>query len=296
MDTLTPIIMPFVAGIVGWMFICRFGFFIDTKLDDQLRNRIYELFSNADRNEWAEHFVSIFDRTFSSARNGRPRFWRSVLASLCAFAAVTVVCLVIRLTSVDATFKDLEALPWELFSLLVPYAVFVNVIGDYCSLWETRLIIGRMIMRKEGVFRSVLFIVDAFASFCIFVVGLVLGSATFLGYWVLAGGSRSFFDGGSWIGDVFSLTGEVLSYLFREGGVFFSDPDAIGSFFAICLYTTFFTSVWIWTFLLGVVLLPVFSQLWNAFNVKKYPVGAAMCVGGAAVGLVTTIMGLARSW
>jgi len=206
---------------------------------------------------------------------------------------IAVVSIIFQYENLNSIIEEIEDYTLFYLILLVPYAMFINVMGDYFSLWETRLIVGRIAKRILRKHRFLLLLLDVLVSTLIFVAGLILGSATFLATWVLGGGDLSFFGDGSWLYHLFSLIKEIMSLVFIEGGLSFSDQLGIGSFFGILLYTTFFTSVWVWVFFIGVTFLPFVTQLCRIFKVEKYPVGVAMCVGGAAVGLVTTIVGFA---
>ena len=278
-----------IAGGV-WLWICRLGFFLDDKIDNKLREHVSQLLRDSNRIRWPELFISLFDSVFCPERSDRPLFWRSALASCVALFAVTIIFLVTQVARDGSILDGVNRFPWQLLIFLGPYVVFVNVIGDYFSLWESRFVIAMMIRRKSLRTRIFLLVFDAIASAFIFSLGVVLGTASFLGIWVLFGGSLSFGGHGSWTDHLLSETGGILSSLVFDGGLLFSDPESIGNFFGILLYTTFFTSVWVWVFLAGMTLLPTFIRFWGVFKVEKYPVGAAMCTGGAAVGLVVFVL------
>ncbi len=85
---------------------------------------------------------------------------------------------------------------------------------------------------------------------------------------------------GDWLGD---LPGNLL---------FSANSD--GDVFVIFFYTTLFTSVWVWLFMLGGVLWPLFTWLRGVLRVDKFPVGSAMAIGGVFGGLVVTALGYVR--
>ncbi len=85
---------------------------------------------------------------------------------------------------------------------------------------------------------------------------------------------------GDWLGD---LPGNLL---------FSANSD--GDVFVIFFYTTLFTSVWVWLFMLGGVLWPLFTWLRGVLLVDKFPVGSAMAIGGLFAGLVVTALGYVR--
>ena len=281
--------MPLISCIVVWLSLCKFGYFLDDKIDANIKKQTYQLLDKASRTNWPEVFISLFDRMFSSGDSGRPAFWRSALASCIAFSAVTVIFVINRISINGEIFGDV-GISWSLLVLLFPYVVAVNVVGDHFSLWQTRFVLGLMIERRSSRSRLFLLVLDAVASALIYFFSVIAGSALFLGILVLAGGQMSFFEEGSWMYHFLSLTGEVFSELLQNGGLTFSNPDNFGNFFGILLYTTLVTSVWIWAFLVGIIILPIFFRLWNVFKVKENPVGAAMCTGGVAIGLLTFML------
>ena len=278
-----------LTGLIAFVLITRWGFYIDDKISDQVRKKVYDLCRNIDRNRWPDPFIELFDRLFYSERKGRPKFWRSVLASCLVMVIITVAWLYRQPSAIEL----INAVSWPVIGVLTTYAVCINLLGDYFSLWETRAVLLRMAKRRDGRGRILLLLFDGLASALIFVAGLILGSVVFLFFWSLPDG---IVDVLTLVKIVGSGVGETISSLFREGGIFLSDPGHGGSVLGIFLYTTFFTSVWVWTFLIGVLLLPLLKQLWSIFNVEKHPVGAAMCVGGAFFGLVLTIIHFVRNW
>ncbi len=285
---------PLVTGMGVWLALCRFGFSIDGKINSNLKKKTFQLFDGASRTNWPEVFISLFDRVFSSGGSGRPELWRSALASCISLTVVTAICVVNQISSNGAIFSNVE-LSWALLVILFPYVVAINVIGDHFSLWQTRYVLGWMIGSRSSIYRLLLLVLDVIASALIYFSAVVLGSALFLGIWVLSGGEISYFGERSWVHHLISMTGGVFSSTFRNGGLTLSDPEGFGNFFAVLMYTTLFTSVWVWTFLAGIIILPLFTRLWNVFKVEESPVGAAMCTGGAAIGLVTFVLIVVRT-
>ncbi len=280
---------PMLVGVLVFWFFCRFGFFINNKINKRLRQRTYYFFRSIDRKRWPGFFIAQFDGLFLSGANQRPRFSRSVVASCVAMAFITGAWVAVQVSR-HGSIGDLSDLAWGDLVMLTPYAVCINLMGDYFSLWETRLILGQMANLRSARMRALLLLFDALASALIFFVGLVLGSAGFTALWLLLGGHVPGDE--TWIGMLYSVTRETFSLLFSDCGIFLSGPDRYGTVLGIFLYTTFLTSVWVWAFLIGVSLLPIL-KLWKIFNVKKYPVGAAISIGGAVLGLSIIVIGLA---
>ena len=111
-------------------------------------------------------------------------------------------------------------------------AALINLIPDYLSLLETRLVLHYLSKTRSRFATLVSLVTDAIITFAIFIVwALVIGYLT-----------------GNWNDDVLSFEGDDLRALWcvirMPLGACAGDQDSI--FLAIYLYTTFITSLWIW--------------------------------------------------
>ena len=163
--------------------------------------------------------------------------------------------------------------------------VVVNLVGDYFSLWESRIIISRMVTLRGVLRRSGIFALDLVATFAIYCVSLFIACLPVgFAYMAVFDDTRT---------TVWSLTLNVFRILFLDGtSVMAGNPNS--DFLAICLYTSLLTSVWVWTFSLGLILWPTIGGLASCFNTQYRPVGAAMTIGGILFGLLVMAGAYAR--
>lgn len=297
---------PVVAGAYFAGAVGGFGFYIDGKLNDNFRAKVrHKLLrrtqtgeASADDN-WSFLFVAIFDMLFDPRRIGRPRFWRSAVA--------TTFVLVVLIAGIGIMMPERAvALSTMNLGTVINYVIaviFVNIIGDFFSLWETRIIIGKL-ATTDNYFRKLFYILfDLAATISIFAVVLIIGfSVGIFAYNLLRGPVR--LDFLPYIGN------EILSSFFSPGfyvqdfiiggGLFFNYDDGFkitiqaATLWPVYFYTTFFTSVWVWLFIIGGTFWPLFNWLRTVLAVDRYPVGSAMAIGGVFGGLIVTISGYVR--
>lgn len=263
-------------------------------------------------------FLLFFNRLFDPNGTGRPRFWRSVLASCLVLTIVSIAWAIReheRAGHVSTSLMNLSetclALPkWTSFILPFICASMINFIGDFLSLWETRFVIGHMANAQGRARQAVFLLLDIVATVLIYGIFLALGA--FLMFWVffcsaqarelslecLAGLCKiteleKFSNSSGPAGIIAGILGFVFSTFSRlifDAGLFFSSTEPT-DLFAIFFYTTFFTSVWLWAFILGIKLGSLRAWLGYKPDVDKYPVASAMLIGGVLSGLLITVVG-----
>ncbi len=140
------------------------------------------------------------------------------------------------------------------------------------------MVIGRMAVTPGAIGKAAFLLLDLTATVTIFVMALFVGTCLV-------------FRELSWSTAFLVLL--TLDALTAEGGLLFSAKETV-SVIAILFYTTLFTSVWVWLFMLGGVLWPLFTWLRGVLGVEKFPVGSAMAIGGVFGGLVVTVAGYVR--
>ena len=95
--------------------------------------------------------------------------------------------------------------------VLATITLSVNILGDYFSIWETRLVIGRM--SQSGKVQAVAWLsLDLVATVTIYCATLTFG--VFLAY--LFSGRLTLFS---------SELSMILRTVFLEGGLFFAQPN-----------------------------------------------------------------------
>ncbi len=212
-----------------YIFVCGFVWLVFVRLEPLLKEDTREKIASwvsgskhgdAD-NRWPATFGVVFDRVFTKKHWSWRCFWRSCVASLLAVVVMTAVLYMVN-GSVRGLIDEV-GLP-GVFALGV-IAGMLNLFPDYLSLLETRLVLRRMAKGSSGAFRLLGWLIfDAVVTVGIFAV--VLLTAT-----LATGGGMELV--------VQIMPNALLSLFGVESGV-----AEIGIF----LYSTFFTSVWIWLY------------------------------------------------
>ena len=268
-----------------------FGYFWDKKLSADFRDQVRQILLHALR----EHnlgllFAVFFDRIFSTTPTSRPSFTRSVFASWVILAILLGSWASYAPHRFFGTWSHVESvaygLPtWPLIASVFCFAVAINVVGDFFSMWETRFIVGR-IATSPGQFLIVWLLLDLIATITIYAASYVLGISIMILLYSLV------FDDMTWLAakiffDHYLFS--VLDQLVIQRGLLFCPPPSDVDLFVIFFYTTLFTSVWIWVFMLGIKLWPICRKLSWILDVENYPVGSAMTIGGVLIGFLVTI-------
>ena len=252
--------------------------------------------NDATREDWSNTFITLFDRTFGTRLLSWRFFLRSCLATTVFFALMILVYVGFGLM----TYTDLinflvsgRVTPWERTQwILIAFAG--NLIADYLSLMETRLILqwikGRSLWVKalglgiDVCATSVIFIAVAASLYAIELIWW--GSMTFTRHLHSILGTSPDTLNISW-GDKNTTVHAVLQFVFGDAILlgdgkprdhetrFYADLYRIG------FITTFFTSVWIWLFILAGGLSRIFlifrgqiTRLGRLFNVEAKPLTA----------------------
>ncbi len=170
---------------------------------------------------WSATFGEAFDSVFGKRHLHGRCFLASTIASYLGVLIVTLLWGALRPDSLSRLVQSHGAVEFAIQSLV--FATIMNLVPDYVSLLESRLII-RVIARNPSVFRSLSLlaldlVVTAAIGFC--VVGTCLYTA------------------GGDFGDIIR-TGVML----ETWGA--NDPSP-----SVFFYSTFFTSVWVWLYVLS---------------------------------------------
>lgn len=275
---------PLASGAALFVAISRYGYFIDGKLDQDFRNKLCQILvdtKHKSRNSvLLDLFSSIFDKLFAARKSGRPSFVRSALASLLILAAITVIW---ALVSPERVVSSRGLGKPENIAGLAILLCTVNFLGDYVSLWQSRIIVGLMATSRNILEQLMWLVIDFFATVTIYILSTLLIFAVgfeLMGDWDFGHFTISFSGPHEHQGFLWDL--------FFGGMLAFSGYSNYPDIFALCFYTTLFTSVWVYAFMLGNIFWPMFSVLRDFLNIEKYPVGASMTIGGAILG--TTVM------
>ena len=277
-----------------WLFfstfgaISAFGFLIDSKISEEYRNKTRDLLNRISPETWPTSFLAMFDAIFRSSGNGRPTVVRSVSASLLTVAIIAVAWGVHQPTAVGALVQVARADALIVITIL-GFALACNLVVDYVSFWETRLVISRIAKTQRSAWRALLVLCDLLATVAIFLVGLFLAMAAGLAALYSTVDFAEFTN----MPEV-HLWNEIAqgySFLIGDGGIMFAGNEST-RVYGVLFLSTLFTSVWVWAYLTGIFLWPVLTFLKGLFNVEKYPVGTAMTIGGVFVALISASLTL----
>ena len=219
-------------------------------------------------------FLPLFDRIFDPNKTGRPRFLRSVMVSLIALVIISVIWWSFHPQRASETL-DRAIVDWSYLGIsLLLFAISINLIGDFISLWETRIVIGRMATAGNSKRQAIWLITDLILTVMIYSLGLVLGL-------LLLGIFTGDTDPSGFKSLLLSPVYLFIELFFRGGLIFSCSAEIITDPFSIFFFTTLLTSVWVWIFMLGNTLWPLLRKIHHKGNVEEYPVLVSMVVGGA---------------
>ena len=267
--------------------ISVFGFLVDSKISEEYRSKTRDLLNQISPKTWPTSFLALYDAIFRSSGNGRPRVVRSVSASLLTVTIIAVAWGVRQPTAVGSLVEAARGETLRVFTILA-FALACNLVVDYLSFWETRLVISRIAKTQRSAWRAALVLFDLLATVAIFLVGLFLALAAGLAALHNPEDSDQFQNIAS---PLLYEIGHSYSMLIEGGGIMFAGNEDT-RVFGVLFFSTLFTSVWVWAYLIGIFLWPMLTFLKRLFNVEKYPVGAAMTIGGVFVALVTASLTL----
>ncbi len=199
----------------------------------------------------SELFADSFDSVFGSKHFSGKCFVRSCLAS---YLCVLVVALIWASLRPDE-FKQilLQMNNWDgaseiAYTFLIVTVVF-NILPDYLSLLQTRIIVK--LLKKENNMFALWIFIDI-------VLTALLAVSAWLFIWsipISSGGTFSYV-----IDEYFEVIFHAASLSSMKAGHL-----TPGIFF----YSTFFTSVWLWLYILSMPLLKTASKLDGAFSFLK---------------------------
>ncbi len=212
-----------------YIFICGFVWAVFVRLEPLLKDDTREKIASWVRgskhgdadNLWPATFGVVFDRVFTEKHLSWGCFWRSCVASLLAVVLMTAILFVVNSSVRNFLWGD----PKVILSIGIGAGI-LNLLPDYLSLLETRLVLRWMAKGGAGTFKLFGWLVfDA-------VVTLGIFTTVFLAI-DLAFGTDPV--------DVLvdSIVPGLLSIFSVQG------MNAVAG---IWLYSTFFTSVWVWLY------------------------------------------------
>lgn len=228
--------------------------------------------------QWPSVFVEMFDSIFGKRHLTWKCFGKSCLASLIAVAIVTLSYLANSASYVNGIMKmGIEAL-----AMLIVFTVLFNFVPDFISLLETRFVL-RLVLRNNNrpAVISLAILVDVLITFIIFTLGV------FLIFRVLVGT-----EGSSLFEAFAEFSTTMLQWLLFRG----DGNDTIETSMSIFLWSTFFTSIWLWLYALatfaGKLLLPILNRIEGFKKLVDLDNKPFLALGWLSVMIVTLLFAL----
>ena len=222
---------------------------LDTVVPCPTRRRIGEFLRNTEvRFQWNESFVDIFDTIFGKACFTPRRLLMSAVISTIFSVVMYLVWRSFQPEAYALIVREVGIV--EPAVMAVVFLVLLNWIPDYVSLQETRWLLTVM-QAGRGFPFFVVIVVDALLTFLVWVAWL-----TFV--WVIFDVlDLQFFPELSFHNYLRSIDAAVF---------FIGDKKLIATFLSVYLYTTFFTSIWLWLYALSTWIIRFLHRLISAFQ------------------------------
>jgi hypothetical protein len=232
---------------------------------------------------WPATFAKVFDRVFGERHLSWKCFIRSAVCSYIA-VIVTMACLV-------AAHHGLPDSSWKYTLVIIVAGGSVgNIIPDYISLLETRLILRWLSRSDNWLLLTTLLICDLAVTFTLALTGAMsaeIADYAIVGWWRLGPSIWPEISGIA----ARKIQFTVLSLWLNPGSVFdlFLDPIIL----RVWLFAAFFTSIWLWLYAGAGFLLKGarrFDRLvaWMTahMDIEKKPLQSIGLVAGAIVAVV----------
>lgn len=261
----TGIVMAITVAGLGW----RGDEAVSPALRESLSSWLQRLDTSAPPPRWPVAFIAMFDHLFGKDHLSWRCFLRSCLASVIAVLILNLVFFNLRpdewLEIKEHWTSD--AIQFLLFLFVV---VALNLIPDFVSLLESRFMIQMMARYQSGIAIVTLLIVDAVLTMLIFAMigGLFLS--------VLLSAPYSIEEIGEFWSTFYKFVFEILPSAAK-----FESGSLRTGYVGIFIYSTFFTSIWVWLWAIGwgslrlaARLVPVLRFLQWALPIETHPVRA----------------------
>ena len=258
-----------------------FGYFLNNKVKPEYKKLVSEKIKQTVQLDKTANFTCLFLRLFDQlilpSTAQRPNICRSILVSMTTLAFVGLVWATTS-TLFNKSFQSFVSDPWGNTVIFLVLGTIINIIGDYFSLRESRLVIG-MLPRVNLIYRPMLIMLDL-----VFTVVCFLASCL-LGLYLLHALGISFGDP-----DPLSLSRIIL----LEGIFFSTNSRLVVHLLGIYFWTTLFSSVWLWIFVAGSMFWPLVKWTRRFIDIDKHPIGTVMTVGGIFIGMVFLVATVAQ--
>ena len=212
----------------------------------EIKDRIKKWLSNTEpdnhEDKWASQFADLFDSIFGKRHLSIKCFVRSCVASV---FAVLICWIVFHNTNSSGPIISIKAVDTVLFILMI--SMVINVFPDYLSLLESRFMLNVLMKRDSKKAVSVILFIDIIATIAIWASSTLITVPIMLYMmdWPIDTTINNMSDLlNFWIQAVSGSWNEILNMWSDD---FLGPSVAIRTLFC----STFFTSVWLWLYLIG---------------------------------------------
>ena len=230
-----------IAYVVSWLSVIGivFGFFskLDGLFSKGKKDKLSE-WLRSEKSDWPQTFASVFDQVFTNKHLSLRCLLRSVIASFASLIVVLLGWWLLAPEQLEDLFST-HALP-SVFLMMV----FLNLLPDYLSLLESRWFIQWVSKVQSGAFTLVMLLLDAVITLGIFV---------------------SF----SWV--IMKLFGTERLPDFQEYTRFSWEGLHFKQTIGVFVQTTFFTTIWIWLYILSGLIIKIVAPLREWLNIEQKP-------------------------
>ncbi len=211
---------------------------------------------------WPAHFAALFDRVFGNKHLSWRCAFRSSIASFVAFLLCTPIFL--QAAPGEWAYLLTEVGGWDTLIRLGIVGAIANLLPDYVSLLETRWVIQRMQRTPSIAAQAGWLLLDFVATAAIFFlfVGIVTAA--------IPNDSWRLISVNIWLD--FELGGSGLDFIADLVRLSLLSPVSAPEtrLLAIPVWTTYFTTVWVWLYFLAQFLVRLAIPLRRALGSLQY--------------------------
>ena len=281
----------FNAAVALFSVFVPIGFAIDKSqlLREGPRKRVAKRIEDTIKqgNGFIKLFLYFFDSFLKPSRTGRPHVVRSLLASCITLIILSTIWMLFypeRVMALLNLVPDLADPPWLFVPTMLIISISVNFVGDFFSLWESRFVMGYM-TKVRWRFQVILLLLDIASTILIFYGGMVLA----LNITLLISDSTLLEIYPNRLSAIAEFLYQMHIKLFVDGAIFFCGQNEHLDIINIIFYTTLFSSVWLWIFLIGVKTWPLIRCVGKVIDICRYPLTSIMLFGSTFLGLLIII-------
>lgn len=274
-----PVWLMFVLSWLGltWSIYRLFNLTEDV-VNDEVKESLSKWLMNLkvhDNYNWATIFISVFDNVFTDNHFSRKCFIRSCFASLLAYILIGII---LGITDINVLEPGID----EVIGF-ISIATIINLIPDYISLLQTRYFLNFVSTVSNPLVILMFIFLDVIVTAIIFVVfGYLTLFVSILVLSPLSSISLSdLFTPREWY--------SLLMNSYHNINV----ESTLGAALRTGFFSTFFTSCWLWIFLLSSSIFKLFSLMskllkffQDVLNIEERPFSS---LGFMMISIVTLI-------